>query len=105
MMLKAMILSSLNNISVRTYRPDMRTMMIANAKPVHHHESNSVGLLATASLAGGADKCQSSILTPTGLRGGVSVGTMLRMSSLGRHFISLSISDLLAVATTHEPCC
>ena len=104
MMLKAMILSSLNNLSVRTYRPDMRTMMIANAKPVHHHESKSVGLFATASLAGGAAKCQSSILPPTGLRVGVSVDTMFRASSLERHSMSLSI-NLLAVARMHGPRC
>ena len=88
MMLIAIILSSLNNLSVRTYRPDMRTMMIANAKPVHHQESNSVGLFATASLAGGAAKCLS-ILTPTGLRGGVSVETMLRASSIRKAFYAV----------------
>ena len=104
-MLKAMILSSLNKLSVRTYRPDMRTMMIASAKPVHHHESNSVGLLATASLASGAAKCQSSIATSTRLWRGASVGRKLRACSLGRHSTSLSISHLLTVARTHELCC
>ena len=59
MILNAMILSSLNNFSVLTYRPDMRTMIIANAKPVHHHESRSVGLSAIASLAGGGVEYQS----------------------------------------------
>lgn len=59
MILKAMILSSLNNFSVLTYRPDMRTMIMANAKPVHHHESRRVGLSAIASLAGGGVEYQS----------------------------------------------
>ena len=59
MILNAMILSSLNNFSVLTYRPDMRTMIIANAKPVHHHESRRVGLSEIASLAGGGVEYQS----------------------------------------------
>ena len=59
MMLNAMILSSLNNFSVLTYRPDIRTMIMANAKPVHHHESRRVGLLAIAFLASGGVEYQS----------------------------------------------
>ena len=59
MILIAMILSSLNNFSVLTYRPDTRTMIMANAKPVHHHESRRVGLSAIASLAGGGVGYQS----------------------------------------------
>lgn len=45
--------SSRNNLSARIYRPEIRTRMIAKANPVHHHETNKVGLLATASFAGG----------------------------------------------------
>ena len=58
MILNAMILSSRNNFSVLTYRPDMRTMIMANAKPVHHHESRRVGLSAIASLAAGGVEYQ-----------------------------------------------
>lgn len=48
--------SSRNNLSARIYRPEIRTVMIAKANPVHHHETNKVGLLATAFLAGGGEE-------------------------------------------------
>ena len=51
--LKAMILSSLNSLSVRTYRPARRTSMIATAKPVHHHETSSVGWFCREFRGGG----------------------------------------------------
>lgn len=49
-----MILSSLNNLSVRTNLPDNRTSIIANAKAVHHHETSKVGLSCILVLGGGA---------------------------------------------------
>lgn len=45
--------SSRNNLSARIYLPETRTRIIAKANPVHHHETNKVGLSATAFLAGG----------------------------------------------------
>ena len=54
MMLRAMTLSSRNNVSVLTYLPASRTMIIANANPVHHHETSRVGLSCTEVRAAGA---------------------------------------------------
>lgn len=51
--LKAMILSSLNSLSVLTYRPAMRTRIMATANPVHHHETRSVGLSCLELRGGG----------------------------------------------------
>lgn len=51
--LSAMILSSLNSLSVRMYRPDSRSNMIATANPVHHHDVRSVGLSCALVLGAG----------------------------------------------------
>jgi len=52
--LNAIILSSLNKRSVLTYRPHIRTTIIASANPVHHHETRRVGLSCIFVLGGGA---------------------------------------------------
>lgn len=52
-MLKAMILSSLKSLSVRTNLPASRTNIIAKAKEVHHQETSSVGLSWILLLGGG----------------------------------------------------
>lgn len=48
-----MILSSRNSFSVRTYLPPSLTVMMARANPVHHQDSNRVGLLSSLDLAWG----------------------------------------------------
>lgn len=53
MILNAMILSSGNNRSVRIYRPQIRTRIITNEKPVHHQLSKRVGLSSSLVCAGG----------------------------------------------------
>ena len=78
MMASAMILSSWNSFSVRTNLPRSRTMMIANANPVHHHDTRSVGLSWCEVWAAGGLEYRSrwsNMATwgpPTGLRRGVS---------------------------------
>ena len=52
-MLNAMILSSRNSLSVRIYRPLIRSKMITKANPVHHHDTSSVGLSCSDVCAGG----------------------------------------------------
>lgn len=52
-MLKAMTLSSPNSLSVRIYRPQMRSRMMTNANPVHHHDTSKVGLACSHVCGGG----------------------------------------------------
>jgi hypothetical protein len=48
--------SSLNNFSVRIYRPVTRNMITVAAKEVHHQQTSNVGLSSRNARDGGADE-------------------------------------------------
>lgn len=90
--LHAMILSSRNSFSVRTYLPASLTDIIARANPVHHQDSNNVALFSDLVLAWGGVESMSRMMIMVSLR---------TLTSL-RRGVSVEISPLRDLRLSHE---